>query len=427
MAILTPTWPPRAGDKARSRTHASIRDQATSWLSHPMADVVLVTAPVVLLLALGSLMVWSASTVFSQTQFGDPFYFMKRQAAFLGVSVVIGYLVSRFPIEVSRKLGWVIFALAGILLVVTFIPGIGYGVKGNNNWINIGGSDSMLRIQPAEFAKLAIVVWGAAIMSNKRRLLDQPKHLVVPFLPFSAILIGLVVLQHDLGTALLLSALVLSVLWCVGAPMRLLGVIGVMAAAAVGLLVLSGNASRLNRIFGFLNPDADLTGINQQPMQALYGLATGGWWGVGLGYSRQKWGKLSEAYSDYVLAVIGEELGLIGTMVVLGLFMILGIAGIRIALRSSTFYARLVASGVTAWFMIQALVNVMVVLRLIPVLGVPLPFVSYGGSAMLANLIGVGLLVACARDEPDAKAWLARRRKARKPKRRVSAVLPGRS
>lgn len=426
MAILTPTRPPRAGDKARSSTRTSFADQASSWLSHPMADVVLVTAPVVLLLAVGSIMVWSASTVYSQTQFGDPFYFMKRQAAFLGVSVVIGYVVSRFPIEVSRKLGWVIFAVAGLLLAVTFIPGVGYGVKGNNNWINIGGSTSMLRLQPAEFAKVAIIVWGAAVMANKRRLLDQPKHLITPFLPFSAILIGLVILQHDLGTALLLSALVLAMLWCVGAPMRVLGVLGAGAAAVVGLLVASGNESRLNRIFGFLNPDTDPTGINQQPMHALYGLATGGWWGVGLGYGRQKWGKLSEAYSDYVLAVIGEELGLIGTLSVLALFVVLGYAGIRIAIRSRTYYGRLVASGVTAWFMIQAVVNVMVVLRLMPVIGVPLPFVSYGGSSLMATMIGLGLLVACARDEPDAKAWLARRSRARKPKRRVSAVLPGR-
>ncbi|HHU38565.1 MAG TPA: putative lipid II flippase FtsW [Propionibacterium sp.] len=390
-----------------------------------MADVVLAVVPTAILLGLGALMVWSASTVFSYRQFGDAYYFMQRHLVFLVVAVVAGFIASRVPPAQLRTLGWVAYGLAGVLLCLTFVPGLGYGVGGNNNWINLGGEGSMVRIQPAELAKLALVVWGSAVLANKRKLLDEPKHLVVPFVPFSLLLIGLVVLQKDLGTAIILGALMLALLWCVGAPWRVLG--GLMGLVAIGAAVLvTTNTSRIARILGFLDPTSDPTGINHQPMQALYGLATGGWLGVGLGRSRQKWGSLAESHTDYVLAIIGEELGLIGTLVVLVLFVVLAWAGVRIALRSSTYFTRWVSAGITAWLLMQALINIMVVLGLLPVLGVPLPFLSYGGSALLANVMAVGILVACARDEPDARAWLRRRAQAKAPKRRLSAILPGR-
>lgn len=427
MAILTPSKPPRTSNRTtRPHQRSAFATTASAWLNHPMADVVLVGSAVGLLLALGSIMVWSASTVYSYTQFGDAFYFMKRQLGFLVVALIAGWIASRLPLDRWRSTGWTLFGVAGILLVLTLVTPLGYGVGGNRNWLNLGGEGSMLRLQPAEFAKLAIVVWGSAVLANKRKLLDQPKHLLVPFLPFSLLLVGLVVLQHDLGTAILLGGLVVAVLWCVGAPLRVLGGLAVAVGGGLGALVLA-NPSRIARIGGFFDPNSDPTGVNHQPMQALYGLASGGWFGVGLGHSRQKWGSLTQAHTDYVLAIIGEELGLIGTLLVLALFVVLGYAGVRIALRSSTFFGRLVAAGVTSWIMMQALVNIMVVLRLLPVLGVPLPLVSYGGSALMANLIAVGILIACGRDEPDAKAWLKRRARGRTPRRRISAVLPGRS
>lgn len=423
MALLTPTKPRRSGPSAAPSGFA---DTAGAWLSHPMADVFLVVAPTALLLGIGTLMVWSASMVFSYTQFDNPYFFVIRQVVLVAVGVAVGWVTSRIPTHRLQALGWGLYGLSMVLLVLTFTP-LGYDVGGNRNWLNFGGTSSMIRLQPAEFAKIAIVVWGGAVLANKRRLLDQPKHLLVPFVPFAGGLVLLVVLQRDLGTALLLGALILAMLWCVGAPMRVLGGLGLVVSAGLGALVLV-QPSRMARIMGFLDPAADPTGINHQPMQALYGLATGGWFGVGLGASRQKWGSLSQAHTDYVLAIIGEELGLVGTLLVLFLFVVLGYAGVRIALRSSTFFGRLVASGITSWFMIQALVNVMVVLKLLPVLGVPLPLVSYGGSATLANLIGVGVLVSCARDEPEARRWLARRAQARTTKRRRhSAVLPSSS
>ncbi|MDO5534086.1 MAG: putative lipid II flippase FtsW [Propionibacteriaceae bacterium] len=426
MAILTPSRPPRpSGRTKRPAQQTTLAGRAAGWLDHPMADTVMVLVPTMILLGLGFLMVWSASTVYGHSQFGDAFFFIRRHAVFLVAALVAGFVASRIPTDRLRVLAWVFYALAGVLLCLTFVPGLGYGVGGNKNWINLGGEGSMLRLQPAEFAKLSLVVWGSAVLANKRRLLDQPKHLLIPFVPFGLLLVGLVVLQRDLGTAMVLGAMVLAILFCVGASWRVLGsMILAVAVAVAGLVAL--NTSRINRILGFLDPSADPTGINHQPLQALYGLASGGWLGVGLGRSRQKWGSLSEAHTDYVLAVVGEELGLMGTLMVIVLFLILAWGGMRIALRSSTFFSRLVASGITTWLLLQALVNIMVVLRLLPVLGVPLPFLSYGGSALVANVIAVGILVACAREEPAAKVWLRRRRKAQAQRPRLSAILPTR-
>jgi cell division protein FtsW len=181
----------------------------------------------------------------------------------------------------------------------------------------------------------------------------------------------------------------------------------------------------MNRILGFFNQDLDPLGVNHQPIRAIFALASGGWWGLGLGASRQKWGGLVESHTDYVLAVIGEELGLVGTLLVLALFLILGYAGFRIAMRSDIRFCRYTAAGITSWFMIQALVNIAVVLRMVPVLGVPLPLVSYGGSSLLVNLMGIGVLLACARQEPAYRAFL-RRRSSRKKDRALVTTAAGR-
>jgi len=180
----------------------------------------------------------------------------------------------------------------------------------------------------------------------------------------------------------------------------------------------------MTRILGFLNQDLDPLGVNHQPIKAVFALASGGWWGLGLGASRQKWGGLVESHTDYVLAVIGEELGLVGTLAVLSLFLVLGYAGFRIAMRSDILFCRFAAGGVSSWLMIQALLNIAVVLRMVPVIGVPLPLLSYGGSALITNLCAVGILLACARLEPKARALAGRRKRRRST--RVTAVVPGR-
>lgn len=417
MATVTPTRAPGRGKPPRS----AYAEHARRWLSHPMASVYLVIVPSALLLSIGTLMVWLASTVFAYTQFGNGYYFLKRHAVFLALGILVAFIVSRIPTERLRSLGWPILGLSVLLILLTFIPGIGVDIKGNRNWIDLVPGTAMVRLQPSEFAKLAIIAWGATVFVAKRRLLHESRHMVVPFVPGALMVTALVILQKDLGTAMLLGAIMLALLWFVGAPGRVLAGLTLGIGAGVAVLAFL-EPGRLARISGFLDRTSNLTGVNHQPQQAIYGLATGGWWGVGLGASRMKWGKLVEAHTDFVLAIIGEELGVWGTLVVLFLLFAIGFAGFRIALRTGSEYGRLLAAGITSWLMIQAIVNVFVVLRWMPVIGVPLPLVSYGGSALMSSLIGLGILVSCAREEPEAKAYLAKRRKRRPRTTRITTV-----
>ena len=405
MTILASPLTDRNVRPARTGARRSV---VAEWFAHPRADTYLVLVPALLLLALGLMMVLSASSVYAFTHNnGDAYYYVKRQAVFLALGGVLAFVASRMSNRVLMVMAWV--GLAGVLVLqlLTFTP-LGVGVNGNRNWVQLG--TDLFRIQPGEFAKLAIVLWGADVFARKDRLLDQTKHLLVPFLPVCVVLMCLIIVQRDLGTGMLLGAIVVAMLWVAGARWRVLA--SLFAVVAVTILTLvATSANRLGRIIGFLNPDADPLGTNHQPIRAMFALASGGWWGLGLGASRQKWGGLVEAHTDYVLAVIGEELGLVGVLIVLALFLTMGFAGFRIAMRQTSNFSRYAAAGVTAWLMIEALVNILVVLRLLPVIGLPLPFLSYGGSAMVANLLGVGVLVACARQEPGAKT--VRRRHAR--------------
>jgi cell division protein FtsW len=372
------------------------------WLAHPQASFYLVLVPAVLLMSLGLMMVLSASSVYANQQFGDSYYFVKRQLVFLIFGAAAAWFLSKAKVMQMRALGWIFLALSIGFQILTYTP-LGWGKNGNTNWVELG--TSLLRFQPSELAKLALVVWAADLLDRKYKLISQPKHLVFPFLTVSMLLIGLVVMQADLGTGVILGAIMVAIMWFVGVRWRILAaVFAVIGVGVATLIAISPN--RMSRILGFLSPDSDTLGANHQPIKAMFALATGGWWGVGLGASRQKWGGLVEAHNDYVLAIVGEELGLVCVLVVLALFMTLGYAGLRIAMRSDDRFVRFTAAGITSWFMIQALANVLVVLRLMPVIGVPLPFLSYGGSALLANMCGVALLLACARLEPDARDYI---------------------
>lgn len=407
MAILTSPAVDRRGTESKSTPRTGHRRSlVVEWLAHPQASFYLVLVPTVLLLALGLMMVLSASSVYAFVRYDDAYYFVKRQLIFLAIGGVAAFFLARRSPQQLKIFGWVLVIAALILQLLTFTP-LGFTNNGNTNWVQFG--TPLFRIQPSEFAKLAIIVWSADIFARKHKSLSDPRHLIFPFLPVSLLLIGLVVVQSDLGTGMIMGALVMAVLWYVGASWKVLAGLIASVAVAVGTLVIF-TPYRMRRILGFFNQDLDPLGINHQPIKAIFALASGGWWGLGLGASRQKWGGLVESHTDYMLAVIGEELGLIGTLLVLLLFALLGYAGYRIAMRSDIRFCRYTAAGVTSWFMIQALVNIAVVLRMIPVLGVPLPLLSYGGSALMANLMALGILLACARQEPDSRAFLRRRR-----------------
>jgi cell division protein FtsW len=364
-------------------------------------------------------MVLSASSVSAYLNFDDAYYYVKRQGVFLIMGLVGAVALTRVPQGVLRVLGWVGVALAAVLLILTYTA-LGFASGGNRNWIDLGFTS----IQPSEFAKLAMIIWGADVLARKDKLLEQPRHLLFPYLPVCLVLILLVVFQGDAGTAVVMASIMVGVLFIVGAPMRVLAALGLCAIGGVVTLFVTSPV-RMRRLAAFLDPTADLNGANDQANAGMWAIASGGWWGLGLGGSRQKWGGLPVAHSDFIFAVIGEELGLFGSLMVLGLILVLGYAGLRIATRSDEPFRRYAAGGVTVWFMVQALINLAVVLRLLPIAGVPLPLVSYGGSALIANLLALGVLLSCARHEPDARRLLEGRSN-KKPRRRVSAVVGSR-
>ncbi|HET9873843.1 MAG TPA: putative lipid II flippase FtsW [Propionibacteriaceae bacterium] len=428
MATVTPSRPGSRGRAGSSTISGSgptgsgsgFLAALQSVLDRPLASYHLVLGSAALLVALGVMMVLSASSVNAYINYDDSYYFVKRQAVFLTVGLVGAGVILKLSHPTLRVLSWLGLALAAVMLILTYTP-LGVTVGGNRNWLYLGSS--LFLVQPAEFAKLAMIVWGADLLARKQKLLDRPLHLLIPYLPVCGLLVLLVVFQGDAGTAVVMAGIVAGVLWIVGAPMRVFASFTALGIAGiVGLFVTSPN--RMRRLAAFLDPSADLNGANDQANAGMYAIVAGGWWGVGLGASRQKWGSLPEAHTDFIFAVIGEEFGLFGSLIVLALFLVLGYAGFRVAMRSDEAFARYAAAGVTVWFVLQSLINLAVVLRMLPIAGVPLPLVSYGGSALIANLLAVGVLLSCARREPAARKLLAKKTRTAKP--RMTAVVGSR-
>jgi cell division protein FtsW len=294
---------------------------------------------------------------------------------------------------------------------------LGVSVNGNKNWLALGP----IVVQPAEIAKLAMILWCSDVYARKEKLLGDWRHTLIPVAPVSILIIGLVLVGGDLGTALVLMAIVLGMLWVVGAPARLF--VGSLVTVGVAALYLASTSKeRLDRLTNFADPFKDYQGAGWQSAHGLFAFSSGGLFGKGISASQQKWGSLPEAHTDFILAVLGEELGLVGTLLVLGLFMTIAYAGIRVALRTKDPFVRYMAAGITVWLIGQMMLNVGMVLALLPVIGLPLPLVSYGGSALLPSLVALGLLVSFARSEPGAKAALQARRR-----RRSAGVTAGRS
>lgn len=378
-------------------------------LDRPLASYHLVLGISGLLLALGLLMVLSASSVSSLRDYGSSYAIFTRQAMWVVVGLPLAWLASRLPLRLVRFLTW--FALGGSmgLIALTYVPSIGVAVNGNRNWLSFGGP---FQVQPSELAKLALVLWCADVYARKGALLQQWKHLTVPMLPVTFAVIGLVVGQGDLGTALVLFAVVLGLLWIVGAPARLF-LATLLAVSTLAFALATTQPERVSRLTSFLNPVAQYSGNGWQASHGFFALATGGLWGRGIGASNQKWGGLPEAHTDYIFAIIGEEFGLFGTLVVLALFAGLAYAGIRIAARTTEPFVRYASSGIVIWLLAQALINIGMVLGLLPVIGIPLPLISYGGSALVPTLVALGLLLSFARTEPGAAEALRARSRQR--------------
>ncbi|MGN6253098.1 MAG: putative lipid II flippase FtsW [Marmoricola sp.] len=388
-------------------------------LSRPLSTYYLLLGATGMLLGIGLIMVLSASSVYSYRQYHDSYFIFLKQLTWVALALPVALVASRLPHRLLRSLAWPAVLISLVLLYLTH-TGLGFAVNGNRNWLRLGP----LTLQPSEIAKLAIVIWIADVYARKEKLLGSWKHTVVPVVPAVAVLAGLVIYQHDLGTALVLFAILLGMLWIVGAPARLF-VLSFSFIGVVAFYLATTDAERRDRLTSFLNPFQHFQGSGWQAAHGLLGMASGGLFGKGLGASQQKWGNLPEAHTDFIFAVLGEELGMVGTLLVLALFAVLAFAGVRLALTTRDPFVRYVTAGVVVWLMAQMIINVGMVLALLPVIGIPLPLVSYGGSALLPSLVGLGLLVGFARREPEAAAALRDRRRARRRGAQVSGLNAG--
>jgi cell division protein FtsW len=274
------------------------------------------------------------------------------------------------------------------------VPFIGVTINGNTNWISIAG----FSLQPAEFLKVALIMYIAWFVSNREHELDDPKRVLAPVLIVGAAALALVMLGRDLGTAIIIALIVFGTLAIIGAPLRPLSQVFV-AVAAAGILAAVSSASRMARITAWLNPgSASSDAFNWQYEHGTWALAAGGIIGVGLGNSKMKWSWIPEVENDFIFAVIGEEGGLLGALVVIGMFALLVSSLIGIMNRSNTTFGRVLVVGVIVWIVSQAAVNIAVVLGVLPVLGVPLPLISAGGSSLIATLGAIGLVLAIEKD-----------------------------
>jgi cell division protein FtsW len=392
---------------------------AGEWLRSPVAPYYLVLASAAALVSIGLVMVLSASSVRSYVETGSSYDVFVTQLAYAGVGILLAWGLARLPVVWWKRL-----ALPGLLVAVAlqaavFSP-LGGEFQGNRNWIFVGGRS----LQPSEFAKLALVVFGATVLARKRKVIGRVVHALVPFiLPGAMLLIGLVVAGHDLGTAMIMVAIAGGMLFVAGLPLRWFAVVGLLVAGGIGYLA-AGSGNRMQRIETWLGDTCTSPHVDGcfQKVHAEYALADGGWWGLGLGASREKWSLLPEPHNDFILAIIGEELGLPGSLTVLLLFAVLGYASFRIVADTPDPFVRLAAAGVMIWMLSQAVLNIGSVIGMLPIVGVPLPLVSSGGSALVAALMGIGLLLAMARSLPGCSEALSGRSSRL---RRTLAAFPG--
>ncbi|WP_129839303.1 putative lipid II flippase FtsW [Streptomyces sp. RFCAC02] len=398
---------PRSGRPVRRpgppRAPRPLERLRRAW-DRPLTAYYVVLGTGLLITALGLVMVFSASQIQALRYDLPATHYFRKQLLAAVIGTVLLLIASRVPVRLLRALTYPFLACSVVLLILVQVPGIGVRVNGNSNWIALGGS---FQIQPSEFAKLALILWGGDLLARKgeRNLLVQWRHLLIPLIPGALLVCGLVMFGGDMGTVMVIIAELFALLWLAGAPTRLFaGVIG--TAAVLGTLFIVTSSHRMDRLSCLGSTDADNC---WQAVHGLYALASGGWFGSGLGASVEKWGELPEPHTDFIFAITGEELGLVGTLSVLGLFAALGYAGIRVAGRTEDPFVRYAAGGITAWLMTQTVINIGAVLGLLPIAGVPLPLFSYGGSALLPTMAAVGLLIAFARGEPAARSALAAR------------------
>jgi len=351
------------------------------------------------LVVFGLIMVLSSSAVESFKISGDFFNGFVRQVLFATIGVPLMLIAARMRASFWKRWSGIFLLIALGLQFLTVATPLGSERGGNRNWITIGSFTG----QPSELVKVSLVIWLGYILFKKRDVMDNWRELVVPLVPIGGAAIGLVLLGGDLGTSIILTAIVMGAVFFAGVRLRFLAVPIVLIGIA-GAIAASTRSSRQERIQAFLSgckSADDHLGNCWQTVHGWWALASGGFFGVGLGNSKAKWSWLPEADNDFIFAIIGEELGLLGAILVLALFIVLAIAFVRIIRASTDPFARVTVGAVMVWVVGQAFINIAVVLGLLPVLGVPLPLISAGGSALVTTLVGIGIVLSFARRAPD--------------------------
>ena len=344
------------------------------------------------LVVFGLVMVLSSSSIDSLVANRDAYYIFSRQFLYALIGLALMLVIASLPVSFIRN-------RVGLVLMVGFalqlaVPFIGISVNGNTNWLSIAG----FTLQPSEFLKLALIMYMGWFISNREFEMDNPQRVLYPLLAVGGGAVLLVMFGRDLGTAVIFSFIIFGTLLMAGAPGKILGRVALLAIALAAAATAT-SASRMARITAWLNPgSASSDAFNWQFEHGTWALASGGVFGVGLGNSKMKWSWIPEVENDFIFAVIGEELGLIGAMVVIGMFALLIASLIRVMLRAQTTFARVTTLGVVIWILSQSAVNIAVVLGVLPVLGVPLPLISAGGSSLIATLAGIGLVLAFEKD-----------------------------
>jgi cell division protein FtsW len=344
------------------------------------------------LVVFGLVMVLSSSSIDSLVANRDAYYIFSRQFLYALIGLALMLIIASLPVSFIRN-------RVGLVLMIGFalqlaVPFIGISVNGNTNWLSIAG----FTLQPSEFLKLALIMYMGWFISNREFEMDNPQRVLYPLLAVGGGAVLLVMFGRDLGTAVIFSFIIFGTLLMAGAPGKILGRVALLAIGLAAAATAT-SASRMARITAWLNPgSASSDAFNWQFEHGTWALASGGIFGVGLGNSKMKWSWIPEVENDFIFAVIGEELGLIGAMVVIGMFALLIASLIRVMLRAQTTFARVTTLGVVIWILSQSAVNIAVVLGVLPVLGVPLPLISAGGSSLIATLAGIGLVLAFEKD-----------------------------
>jgi cell division protein FtsW len=360
------------------------------------SEFLLIASTALILTGFGLVMVLSATSATSEDAGGGPYDAVIKQGVFAVIGIPLMFLASRMPLRFWKRMAWPALIGATVFQLLVFTP-LGITNDGNQNWIRIAG----LQAQPSEFLKVTLAIWLGYILYRKRTLLADWRHVFIPAVPVGIAVIGTVMAGHDLGTAIILVLIMLAGLFFSGVKLRVFLLPLLLFAGGVAYFAIS-SPDRMRRYMSFLSNDclADYYGDCYQPLHGIWGLAGGGVFGVGLGNSKEKYSWLPAAANDYIFAIVGEELGLIGCIVVLILFAIFAVGAFHIVRKTDDPFVRIAAGAITVWIIGQALLNIGVVLRLLPVFGVPLPFLSQGGTSLMSVLIACGVLLSFARTIP---------------------------